>query len=456
MRLALDRTTRRLAGGEVVLGGRPTRLLRLSPAGALLLAQWEQGDEVGSAPGARRLAERLIETGIAHPLPDPGTIGRAEVAVVIPARDRADLLAACLCRIGDAGEVVVVDDGSRDPAAIAAVAAEGGARVVRLTASAGPGAARNAGLAATRAPFVAFVDSDTRPRPGWLEPLLSHLAQPGTAAVAPRIAVPAGDSALAAYEAARSPLDLGTAPGLVGPGRPIGFVPAAVLLVRRTALASTGAGFDERLRYGEDVDLVWRLVAAGWTVRYEPTAMVEHPHRVGGRAWLAQRVAYGSSAGPLAARHPGQMRHVVLPRWAIAPWGLALAGRPGAALLAGAGATAWFTRRLPAVPGARRELARLTADTQLALGRQVLDAGWRAYPPLVLGACVRCPRARAPLAAGLVGSALADWRERRPRLDPLRFAGLRAADDLAYAAGVWLGCVRARTLAPLVPGILRG
>ena len=33
-----------------------------------------------------------------------------------------------------------------------------------------------------------------------------------------------------------------------------------------------------------------------------------------------------------------------------------------------------------------------------------------------------------------------DWVDRRPRLDPVRFAALRIADDLAYAAGVWLGC----------------
>ena len=37
-----------------------------------------------------------------------------------------------------------------------------------------------------------------------------------------------------------------------------------------------GAVFDPALRVGEDVDLVWRLVAAGLAVRYDPAVEVEH------------------------------------------------------------------------------------------------------------------------------------------------------------------------------------
>ena len=77
-------------------------------------------------PAARRLAARLIDTGLAHPVPAGGEWTTADVAVVIPARDRADLLAACLAGVGPAAEIVVVDDGSRDPRAIDAVAREGG------------------------------------------------------------------------------------------------------------------------------------------------------------------------------------------------------------------------------------------------------------------------------------------------------------------------------------------
>jgi mycofactocin system glycosyltransferase len=458
VRLRLDPSTRLLAGGAIVLGGQPARLLRLTPAGADLVVAWRDGAAVSPAPAAQRLAARLVATGLAHPVPVPGRWTVDDVAVVIPARDRADLLAACLARVGPAREIVVVDDGSLDPGAVAAVAHEGGARVVRRPDGEGPAGARNAGLAATAAPLVAFLDSDTTPGDGWLAPLLAHFSDPAVAAVAPRVAAPeapatpARRSALAAYEAVRSPLDLGPVPGVVGPRRRIGFVPAAALVVRRAAMPP--AGFDAAMRVGEDVDLAWRLTAAGWTVRYEPAARVEHPTRTGPRAWLGQRVAYGASAGPIARRHPGSLRHLVLPRSAIAPWGLALAGHPGAALLAGAGATALVSRRLPAVPGTRRELVAVAAGAQLRAGRQLLDAAWRAYPPVVLAAAVGSRRMRRLGVAGLAVSIAADWAQRRPRLDPVRYGALRTADDLAYATGVWLGCLRSRTAGPLIPKVV--
>jgi mycofactocin system glycosyltransferase len=454
VRLAFDSSTRLLGSGEVLLGGRPTRLLRLTPAGGRLVADWRDGAIVGTAAAEEALARRLIDAGLAHPVPGPGRWSAADVAVVIPARDRPGPLAECLARVGRVAEVVVVDDGSRDPDAVAAVAREGGARVVRRKAG-GPGAARNTGVGATTKPLIAFLDSDTRPAAGWLEPLLSHLSDSRVAAVAPRVAVPAGQTAIAAYEAVRSPLDLGSAPGLVGPGRRVGFVPAAALLVRRESLLAAG-GFDAALRHGEDVDLAWRLSRAGWVVRYEPAARVEHPHRTGVRPWLAQRLAYGASAGPLSVRHPGRLRHLVLPRWTVAPWLLALAGRRRAALAAALAGVTAVARRAPMVPGrpgVRRELAAVAGNAQLRIAGGVVDALWRAYPPVVAVVAARWRPARRPLATALAVSVAADWVRLRPRLDPVRFAALRAADDLAYAAGVWLGCARARTIGPLVPAL---
>jgi mycofactocin system glycosyltransferase len=456
VRIVIDRSARLLAGGTVVIGGRPTRLLRLTPAGARLVCAWRDGAAVDRTAGSQRLAQRLIAAGLAHPrLDGPGPWSTDDVAIVIPARDRAGLLAQCLSCIGSAREIVVVDDGSRDAATIASVAAGAAAVVVRQAHPVGPAQARNVGAAATTAPLIAFVDSDVRPDPHWLSGLIGHFADPRVAAVAPRVAAPRGDGTVSAYEAVRSPLDLGEEPGLVGSGRRVGFVPAAALVLRRAAFVKVG-GFDRALVVGEDVDLCWRLAAAGWTVRYEPSVRVEHRARTRPRAWLGQRVAYGSSAGALSRRHPDAMRHLVIPRWAVAPWVLAATGRPRAALLAAAAGTVFVAARLPPVPEARRQLLVFTARAQLRVGRQVLDAAWRAYPPLIAAAAVAVPQARRPLAAGLAISVAADWGTRRPRLDPVRFGALRAADDLAYAAGVWRGCLRARTASPLVPKLVSG
>ncbi|MGO9822306.1 MAG: mycofactocin biosynthesis glycosyltransferase MftF [Solirubrobacteraceae bacterium] len=418
LRLRVDDSTRILRDGRLVVGRRPAHVVHLTAAGGRCVSAWRDGAAVGDSSGERALAARLIDAELAHPAPADSPWTTADVAVVIPARDRAELLAECLQALGPVAEVLVVDDCSDDRREIEAVAR--GVGLLRLDRRSGPAAARNAGLAATKAPLIAFIDADARPLAGWLEPLLAQCADPLVGAVAPRIRVPAGRSTLDVYEAARSPLDMGARAGLVGPGRRVRFVPATALVVRRDAAAD---GFDDSLRFGEDVDFVWRLAADGWMVRYEPAACVEHSHRHGLRPWLGQRVEYGSSAAPLATRHPGQLSHLVLPSSVI-----------------------------PALPaGLRRDLVPLVATAQVRFARQILDAAWRAYPPLVLAAAARSRRAGRLAAAALVISTTADYLERRPRLDPLRFGALRVADDLSYAAGVWRGCIEARNPGPLIP-----
>jgi hypothetical protein len=192
-----DASARLVRGGETVLaGGSPTRVLRLTPAGARQVTAWFQGAPVADSVAARKLARRLVDAGIAHPDPSPGDGPSARaVTVVIPVRDRYAELARCLRGLRDAAsclgeetyQVVVVDDCSADADAIGKIAAEAGARVVRRPVNGGPGAARNTGLAAASTEFVAFLDSDCVPRPGWLDGLLPHFADPAVGAVAPRM-----------------------------------------------------------------------------------------------------------------------------------------------------------------------------------------------------------------------------------------------------------------------------
>jgi hypothetical protein len=92
---------------------------------------------------------------------------------------------------------------------------------------------------------------------------------------------------------------------------------------------------------------------------------------------------------------------------------------------------------------------RLAFEGRGRTARQIADAAWRAHAPVL--ATTR--RGRRFLAGALLVGSAADYVARRPRLDPLRFTVLRAADDLAYAAGVWVGCARARAVAPLMPAV---
>ena len=237
-----------LADGKVITGGYPIRVLRLSPAGARHVAGWWAGTPVPGSAKARALARRLLDTGIAHPVLAGGPPESPEVTVVIPVRDRHAELARCLAGLDDVRRVIVVDDGSRDPAAIGSAAAAAGASVVRRPVNGGPAAARNTGLAAAATPLVAFLDSDCVPGPGWLDALVPHFADPAVGAVAPRI-VPhePGRTWLARYEGASSTLDMGQRPSIVRPGSRVPYVPGAALVVRKEA---AGTGFAEDMQIG--------------------------------------------------------------------------------------------------------------------------------------------------------------------------------------------------------------
>ena len=196
---------------------------------------------------------------------------------------------------------MLVDDGSREP-----VVCEG-ATVVRRERCGGPAAARNDGIARVESEFVAFLDSDCVPPDDWIERLGGHFDDPRVAAVAPRIR---------ASDGGRSPLDL-------GPGRNVRYLPSAALIVRRAAQP----WFDPALRYGEDVDLIWRLQKAGWRFRYEPDVVVLHEER----DRIKRRFLYGTSAAPLAQRHPDKIRHVMLRPWPVATLLLGAAAEAGRA-----------------------------------------------------------------------------------------------------------------------------
>ncbi len=437
-RLALDPAT--IVHGDALLGGTPFRLVRLRPAQRTAVQRWRDGGKVGD-DGA--LAGALVHANLAQPIPptrdvatrsveatpDVATrsVEATDVTVVIPTRDRD--VAPLVEALGDT-RVVVVDDGSRMPVAGAAV---------RHATARGAGAARNAGASLVSTPLVAFLDSDTRPRAGWLEALLPHFRDPRVALVAPRIVAAPRGGRLARYEAAHSPLDRGPLPARVTPKGRVPFVPGAAL-VMRTPLAN----FDESLRGGEDVDLVWRLTAQGHHVRYEPSAQVEHDHRTDPREWLARRAYYGRTAAPLAKRHPGHARPLHMSPWTAATYAALAARRPKLAAAITAAATALLARRLsdarradPRRGGSRhaawrdaRLAARLVAGGTLGARRIVADGIVRAYWPL---AALTMPKL-------LAAAALA-----QPPLQTL--------DAIAYGAGVWHGCIVHRTLDPLVPDL---
>jgi hypothetical protein len=232
-------------------------------------------------------------------------------------------------------------------------------------------------------------------------------------------------------------------------------------------VAHGGQVFDPALRWGEDVDLVWRLHESGWRIRYDPSVEVGHSEPSTWPALLARRFHYGTSAGALAQRHPAAMAPLILyPGPTVAVAGV-LARRPDVVVAgyAAAVATAARTTRSAGLPdpGVRRAMLSATWLTGLGIGRYATQfaspavAAALAMPGRPTGAnsARRRRGRRLALAALVLGPALTTWAGASADLDPVRFTAGQLADDVAYGAGVWVGCIRNRTLTPLRPVLRR-
>ena len=395
---------------------------------------------------------------------------------MIPTHDRPDRVSRVLGALsGASAATIVVDDASPDHRGIAEVATRWGARLIRNERALGPAAARNRGWRAATTEQVLFVDTDCHnPQPGpgrrWLLRLIRQLSDPEVGVVAPRIVTATSDCTSAArsigrlladYELTRSPLDQGRAPARVHPQGRVRYVPAAALLVRRRVLETLN-GFDESMRFGEDVDLVWRADRIGISVRYDPSASLAHEPRADIRSWLRQRYQYGSSAAALDLRHPGFVSPATVPMPTAASWLATVLGRPAVGTTLALANGARVQRLVASLDDppreARRAMVRLVTQSHLHGGRALADAGRRVWWPLLaLAMTTRTGRrltgaAFLPLVLEAAELAAADqirW------VNAPTWLVLRVADDAAYGAGVWAGSLRGRRIGALVPRFTR-
>ncbi|OBK15226.1 mycofactocin biosynthesis glycosyltransferase MftF [Mycobacterium asiaticum] len=455
----VDRRVRVLGDGRALLGGSPTRLLRLAPAAQSMLSdgRLKVRDELSA-----ELARTLLDATVAHPRPATGPSYR-DVTVVIPVRDNVFGLRRLVAALRGL-RVIVVDDGSSVPIEREDFAdAYCDIEVLHHTRSKGPAAARNTGLSACTTDYVAFLDSDVTPRRGWLEALLGHFCDPTVALVAPRIVgLAQTENVIARYEAVHSSLDLGLREAPVLPHSSVSYVPSAAMVCRAAAIREVG-GFDETMHSGEDVDLCWRLVEAGARLRYEPIALVAHDHRTELREWLARKAFYGGSAAPLSVRHPDKTAPVVISGWALAAWILVSLGS-GLTKLASIVIAMLTGRRIAkALDGAETTLWDVVVVATRGLwsaALQLASAICRHYWPLALLAAILSRHFRRVVVIAAIVDGVADWLRRRGAVDSeaepiglFTFLVLKRVDDLAYGMGLWCGVVRERNIGALKPQI---
>lgn len=296
------------------------------------------------------------------------------IVVAVVSWNTRDLLRRCLTALepecgGGEVEVWVVDNGSGDGSPEMVAAEFPWVRLERPDRNLGFGPAVNLVAERTSAPLLVAANADTAVTPGALERLAAAIGD-GSAIAAPRLLLPDGSTQQSVHSfpgiglSLAVILGLGAIPGLGNrlcldgrwdPDQPreIAWAHGALLMIDRTAFNAIG-GFDEsQWMYAEDLDLCWRARRAGFAVRYEPAARVEHA------VSAATVQAFGDERGE---------------RYMRATYGWMLRRRGVAASRAFA---------LVNVAGAWARLALARGLARISGGRLGRDAAiWRSYIPL--------------------------------------------------------------------------
>jgi glycosyltransferase involved in cell wall biosynthesis len=229
-----------------------------------------------------------------------------QISVIVPTRNRSQSLAATLDSLSRQSlaadhEIVVVDNGSHDdtPELVQKLILQ--IKNLRYVLEPEPGVSRaqNAGVRATTAPLVAFIDDDAIALESWLERIVETFeAHPDAWAVGGRVELvwPDGEPRWvpASFRSLYSHVDLGNEPRPVHPPRTLFSVNLAF---RREAFTTLG-GFSpalgrlgDTLRSGGEGEMCYRVQKAGKTLLYDPSIVVQHhvlQERVH-KSWLIRR-----------------------------------------------------------------------------------------------------------------------------------------------------------------------
>jgi GT2 family glycosyltransferase len=245
-------------------------------------------------------------------VPFPPGIAWPRISVVVCTFNGARTLRDCLSGLAQLNypdfEVLLIDDGSTDDSAAIASAYE---VTVVSTPNRGLSAARTLGAERATGEIVAYIDDDARPDPDWLRYLAwTYLTTDHVVVGGPNIA-PDGDGPIA--------FAVANAPG--GPVHVLltddvaEHVPGCNLSARRDRMLEIG-GFDPRFRAaGDDVDFCWRIQDRGWTVGFNPGAMVWHHRRNSVKTYWKQQQGYGKAEALLEAKWPERYNAVGHVSW---------------------------------------------------------------------------------------------------------------------------------------------
>lgn len=219
---------------------------------------------------------------------------RPLVSVIIPNKDRAHLLRVCLDGLlqktdYDPVEIIVVDNGSTQPEALALYREfeARGVRIVPFDEAFNYSRACNLGAAAARGELLLFLNNDIEMRDGgWLDELVRQALQPGVGVVGPKLLYPDGEIqhagvalglfTLAAHVFHRAPQDAWSVFGSPDVPRNWTAVTGACQLIHRHVFDLVGGYDEEFLISYSDIVLCASAARAGFRAVYAPRATLIH------------------------------------------------------------------------------------------------------------------------------------------------------------------------------------
>lgn len=226
---------------------------------------------------------------------------QVEITVVVPVYNGEKTIAKCLDSLINQDlhasnfHIIVVDNGSRDNTKNIIMNYEDNISILHESFR-GPAAARNCGIRSCSSAIVAFIDADCVADSSWLRNLVCHFENQDVSIVGGQILSASKMNQIQIFGEQihdhKKAIEICTPPYFI----------TMNIAIRHSILDKVGL-FDKNFRRGEDVDLAWRLVNAGYSFLYTADSIIYHHNESTLPGLFREGFQHGFYAVQLLKRH---------------------------------------------------------------------------------------------------------------------------------------------------------